>query len=100
MQEGGELERRDACPNFHGVKFFSATKANDRAKLGEKVTSWLIQNQHIEVVDYITSQSSDSEFHCVCIWLFFLAKGKSDQSVVEKAARADRESRDGGRKRG
>ncbi len=83
---GGELVRREACPFFHGVKLFSATKANDRSKLSEKVTAWLIRNQHVEVVDYKTHLSSDSEFHCVCIWIFFRA---TSQEAVKSAAKAD-----------
>ena len=55
---------------FTGVKVFSATKAQEREQLGEKVTDWLARN-NVEIVDKIVTQSSDSEFHCLAITLFF-----------------------------
>jgi len=59
---------------FNGVKVFSATMAQERDQLGEKITSWLSQNQGIEIVDKIVTQSSDEAFHCLAITLFFNAK--------------------------
>ncbi len=59
---------------FTGVKVFSATKAKDREELGEGVTRWLRSNADLEVVDRVVSQSSDNEFHCLCIILFFRQK--------------------------
>jgi len=56
---------------FTGVKVFSATKARDREELGESVTRWLQANADLEVVDRVVSQSSDSEFHCLTIILFY-----------------------------
>ena len=57
---------------FTGVKVFSATKRNEREALGETVTEWLQQNRgKIEVVDKIVTQSSDSEYHCLAITLFY-----------------------------
>jgi len=57
--------------NFSAVKIFSATKASDRAVLGESISAWLAQNPSIEIVDKIVTQSSDSEFHCLSITLFY-----------------------------
>ncbi len=57
--------------NFTGVKVFSATKAKEREELGETVTRWLRSNADLEVVDRIVSQSSDDEFHCLSIVLFY-----------------------------
>ena len=57
--------------NFNGVKVFSATKARERSLLGEEVTDWLAAQGGIEIVDKIVTQSSDSEFHCLTITLFF-----------------------------
>lgn len=54
-----------------GVKVFSATKAREREFLGESVTDWIRANSHVEVFDKIVTQSSDSEFHCLTITLFF-----------------------------
>jgi len=53
------------------VKVFSATKARDREELGESVTRWLQANADLEVVDRVVAQSSDSEFHCLTIILFY-----------------------------
>lgn len=65
-------------PLFNGVKVFAATKHEDRARLGETITDWLRQRPNIEIVDKIVTQSSDAEFHCVTITLFYnepLTKG-------------------------
>ena len=56
---------------FTGVRVFSATKAKEREELGETVTRWLKSNPEIEVVDRVVSQSSDNEFHCLTIVLFY-----------------------------
>jgi hypothetical protein len=56
---------------YNGVKVFSATKFMDRDKLGETVTSWLQANSNCKVVRTEVVQSSDSEFHCLSIVLFF-----------------------------
>ncbi|MGB8931325.1 MAG: hypothetical protein WCC48_08785 [Anaeromyxobacteraceae bacterium] len=57
--------------HFTGVKVFSATKAKEREELGETITRWLKANADVEVVDKVVSQSSDNEFHCLSIVLFF-----------------------------
>ena len=57
---------------FTGVKVFSATKAKEREELGEKVTGWIREHKSVEVVDKIVTQSSDREFHCLTITLFYL----------------------------
>jgi hypothetical protein len=59
---------------FTGVKVFSATKAKEREELGETVTRWLRSND-IEVVDRVVTQSSDDEFHCLTIVLFYRNRG-------------------------
>jgi hypothetical protein len=56
---------------FTGVKVFSATKAKDREELGEAVTRWLKANSTVQLVDRIVVQSSDNEFHCLTVVLFF-----------------------------
>ena len=67
----GHVER---AMQFTGVKVFSATKARDREELGETVTRWLQSNPGVEVVDRVVSQSSDNEFHCLTIVLFYRQK--------------------------
>jgi hypothetical protein len=54
-----------------GVKVFSATKAKERELLGELITDWIRSNPNCELVDKIVTQSSDSEFHCLTITLFY-----------------------------
>lgn len=56
---------------FNGVKVFSATMAQERENLGEKVTDWLSSRPSLEVIDIQTVQSSDQAFHCISIVLFY-----------------------------
>jgi hypothetical protein len=56
---------------FDGVKIFSATKAREREELGEQITKWLQDHPDYTVVENIVTQSSDNEFHCLTISLFF-----------------------------
>ncbi|HYG68207.1 MAG TPA: hypothetical protein VD838_11125 [Anaeromyxobacteraceae bacterium] len=59
---------------FDGVKVFSATKAKEREELGETITRWLRSNADLEIVDQVVTQSSDNEFHCLSIILFYRQK--------------------------
>lgn len=62
-------------PNaFTGVKLFSTTLARDREVMGETVTRWLKEHPDLEIVDKILTQSSDREFHCVTLTLFYREK--------------------------
>jgi len=54
-----------------GVKVFSATKARDRDVLGERITDWIAEQGDIVITDHVVTQSSDSEFHCLAITLFY-----------------------------
>jgi hypothetical protein len=67
---------RDDTPRvtFTGVKVFSATKAKEREELGETITRWLRANPELEIVDRVVSQSSDDEFHCLSVVLFYRQK--------------------------
>lgn len=56
---------------FTGVKVFSATKAKEREELGENVTRWLKSNADLEIVDKVVAQSSDNEFHCYSLVIFY-----------------------------
>ncbi len=57
--------------DFNGVKIFSATMAQEREHLGEKVTDWIRSHSEVEIVNTIVTQSSDEAFHCIAITLFF-----------------------------
>lgn len=57
--------------SFTGVKVFSTTLARDRENMGENITKWLKENPNVEVVDRVVTQSSDKEFHCLTITLFY-----------------------------
>ncbi len=59
---------------FTGVKVFSATKAKERDELSENVTRWLKSNADLEIVDKVVRQSSDNEFHCFSIMIFYKSK--------------------------
>jgi hypothetical protein len=62
-----------ARPNepFNGVKIFSATMFQQREQLGETVTAWIAANPTKKVTEFVVTQSSDAEFHCIAISLFF-----------------------------
>lgn len=57
--------------SFTGVKVFSATRAKDREELGEVITRWLRGAPGLQVVDKVVTQSSDREFHCLTITIFY-----------------------------
>lgn len=65
-----------------GVKVFSATKAREREGLGEAITQWLRQFPDMEIVDKIVTQSSDSEFHCLTITLFYRRPAQGAQAAA------------------
>ena len=54
-----------------GAKVFTATKAKDREELGEVLTRWIRANPQAKILDKIVTQSSDSEFHCLSITVFY-----------------------------
>src|SRR5258708_37058770 len=54
-----------------GAKVFTATKAKDREELGEVLTRWIRDNPRAKILDKIVTQSSDSEFHCLSITVFY-----------------------------
>jgi hypothetical protein len=60
-------------PFFTGIKVFSTTLARDREAMGETITRWLKENP-VEVVDKVVTQSSDKEFHCLTVTLFYCHK--------------------------
>jgi hypothetical protein len=58
---------------FNGVKVFSATKIVQRAQLGDVITEWLASSRSRDVVitDVVVTQSSDDQFHCLAITIFY-----------------------------
>ena len=66
---GTVITRPELC--FDGVKVFSATMANDRQQLGDKVTSWIAEHRHVQLTELTVTQSSDSSFHCITIAVFY-----------------------------
>ncbi len=65
---------------FDGVKVFSATKARDRQNLGDRMTMWLEHHPEVDVVDTVVTQSSDREFHCLSITLFYQGSLEGDHN--------------------
>jgi hypothetical protein len=61
--------------SYTGVKVFSATKARERELIGDRVNEWLDEVvSKIEIVDTVVTQSSDREFHCLTITIFYRQK--------------------------
>jgi len=71
---------------FDGVKVFSATKAKERESLGERVTDW-IKRERPNVVDRQVVQSSDSEFHCLSLIMFY-REGKVEPTKMPSRGRS------------
>lgn len=69
-----EVRAWDKPLMFTGVKVFSATKAREREELSENVNRWIKSNTDLEIVDRVVRQSSDNEFHCYSLILFFKQK--------------------------
>lgn len=62
---------------FTGVKVFSTTLARDREQMGESITRWLAAHPDLEIVEHQVRQSSDQEFHCLTITLFYREKERA-----------------------
>ncbi len=56
---------------YNSIKVFTATKARERGGLGESVTRWIRDNPECEIVNAQVTQSSDKEFHCLTITVFY-----------------------------
>ena len=56
---------------FTGCKVFSATLARDREAMSGTINSWLAAHPGLEVVDKTVTLSSDKQFHCLTIVLFY-----------------------------
>ena len=56
---------------FNGMKVFSATLARNREELGNKVTQWMEDNPSYTISNLRVAQSSDREFHCISLVVFY-----------------------------
>ncbi len=59
---------------FTGMKVFSTTLARDREVMGETITRWIAEHPDVEIVEKAVVQSSDKEFHCLTITLFYRSR--------------------------
>ena len=58
--------------DYNAIKVFTASKAKEREALGEVVTAWIQRNRSdVEVVKTELLQSSDQQFHCLTIVVFY-----------------------------
>ena len=60
--------------DFDGMVIFSASKHTDREKMGADVTAWRRNSASATITDVRTMQSSDNEFHCVTVVIFYKNK--------------------------
>jgi len=68
----GTWDDVEAMERFTGVKVFSVVKAAQRHELGEEITAWIASRPDpIDIVDRSVLQSSDTEYHCLTIVLFY-----------------------------
>jgi len=65
-----EPERAPAA--FNAIKVFSATMVADRAQLGERVTEWIARHPTHKIVEIVTTQSSDAQYHCIALTVFYV----------------------------
>ena len=65
---------------YNAVKVFSATKARDREHLGDRLANWLDHHPEADVVNTVVTQSSDKEFHCLSITIFFQSAGRNQDA--------------------
>jgi hypothetical protein len=68
---GRPLRKVAPVPSFTGVKVFTTTLARDREVMGEAIGRWIASNPALEIVEREVRQSSDKEFHCLSIVLFY-----------------------------
>jgi hypothetical protein len=64
-QEGDDVSAPMPDRPISVFKVFSATRAQDREVLGDRVAAWVGANPQLEVRDTVVSLTSDSRFHCI-----------------------------------
>ena len=60
-----------AMERFTGCKVFTTTLARDREAMSDNITRWLQDHPELEIVDKVVTLSSDRQFHCLSIVLFY-----------------------------
>lgn len=70
-----QTQQTPVTQKYDGVKIFSATMAKERGALGDLVTEWIANNKKVEITSTVVAQSSDSEFHCTTIVVFYKRLG-------------------------
>ena len=53
------------------MKVFSAAKAADRERLGDRVIDWIAAHPEAQITETVVRQSSDNAFHCLSIVIFY-----------------------------
>lgn len=56
---------------FTGMKVFTTTLARDREVMGATITKWLAEHPELETVKHEVRQSSDQQFHCLSIIVYY-----------------------------
>ena len=56
---------------YDAIKVFSATKFRERDRLGDVISYWIKENPNYKIVDTTVTQSSDDEFHCLAITIYY-----------------------------
>ncbi|MCP4675414.1 MAG: hypothetical protein GY854_07905 [Deltaproteobacteria bacterium] len=56
---------------YKGAQIFTATKAKEREDLGNRLTAWIKEHPQIRIKNTSVTQSSDNEFHCITIIVFY-----------------------------
>ena len=56
---------------YDGLKVFSATKFEQRARLGDAITAWCAAQEGRVLVGTVVRQSSDTSFHCLSVVVFW-----------------------------
>lgn len=70
-EKSSRSDKPTSGSRFNGVKVFSATMVADHEKLGDKVTEWIAAHPNHRLEDIVVTQSSDRDFHCVAISVFY-----------------------------
>jgi len=76
-QEGDGVSASLTQRSVSVFKVFSATKAQDREVLGERVSTWIAANPQLEVTKTVVSLSSDSKFHCLSFVLICSSRSRA-----------------------
>ena len=63
--------------SFTGVKVFTTTLARDREVMGEAVGRWIVEHPELETVDHEVRLSSDQQFHCLSIVVYYRERERS-----------------------